>query len=73
MADPRESYMEVAIRVLRYLKDTSGQGILLPKKGGASLVTYTDLDWLGYPDTRRSRTGYVLLLRGAPILWNSRK
>ncbi|KAI3523163.1 hypothetical protein L1887_01220 [Cichorium endivia] len=73
VTDPRQSHMEAAIRVLRYLKGTPGQGILLPKEGKPNLVAYTDSDWLGCPDTRRSRTGYLLLLGGAPISWKSKK
>ncbi|XP_076893228.1 putative mitochondrial protein AtMg00240 [Bidens hawaiensis] len=58
VVDPRESYLEAANRVLRYLKNTQGQGILLPKEGGTNLVVYCDSDWLGFPFTRRSRTEY---------------
>lgn len=50
-----------------------GEGILLPKKGGLSLKAYCDLDWLGCAYTRRSTTGYVLVLGGAPILWKTKK
>ncbi|KAJ9538193.1 hypothetical protein OSB04_030926 [Centaurea solstitialis] len=73
VGDPRQSHMEAATRVLRYLKSTPGQGILLPKKGDIKLVTYCDSDWLGCPFSRRSRTGYLLLLGGAPISWKSKK
>ncbi|KAD4177991.1 hypothetical protein E3N88_26582 [Mikania micrantha] len=73
VGDPRESHLEAAYRVLRYLKATLGQGILLPKEGGTSLITYCDSDWLGCPFTRRSRTGYILLWGGAPISWKSKK
>ncbi|KAK1414173.1 hypothetical protein QVD17_29914 [Tagetes erecta] len=73
VADPRQSHMNAIIRVLRYLKATPGQGILLPKSGGTDLVAYSDSDWLGCPDTRRSRTGYLLLLGGAPVSWKSKK
>ncbi|GJZ74386.1 uncharacterized mitochondrial protein-like protein [Tanacetum coccineum] len=52
---------------------TPGQGILIPRDGGTNLLAYCDSDWLGCPMTRRSRTGYLLLLGGAPvsceILW----
>ncbi|KAJ0615983.1 putative RNA-directed DNA polymerase [Helianthus annuus] len=59
---PRQTHMEAATRVLRYLKGTPGQGILIPKEGVANLLAYCDSDWLGCPMTRRSRTGYLLLL-----------
>ncbi|KAK9048060.1 hypothetical protein SSX86_032977 [Deinandra increscens subsp. villosa] len=73
VSDPRQNHMDAATRVLRYLKATPGQGILLPKEGGTSLISYCDSDWLGCPYTRRSRTGYLLLLGGAPISWKSKK
>ncbi|KAL9996375.1 putative RNA-directed DNA polymerase [Helianthus debilis subsp. tardiflorus] len=73
VSDPRQSHMEAANRVLRYLKATAGQGILLPKAGGTNLTVYSDSDWLGCPFTRRSRTGYILLLGGAPVSWKSKK
>ncbi|XP_076948396.1 secreted RxLR effector protein 161-like [Bidens hawaiensis] len=71
VANPRQNHMEATIRVLKYLKSTPGQGILLPNSGGVNLIGYTDSDWLGCQDTRRSLTSYVLLLGGAPISWKS--
>ena len=73
VSDPRQKHMDAATRVLRYLKATPGQWIFFPKEGGTTLVTYCDADWLGCPFTRRSRTGYVLLLGGAPVSWKSKK
>lgn len=73
VSDPRQDHLDAATRVLRYLKTTLGQGIFFPKQGGIDLITYCDADWLGCPFTRRSRTGYVLLLGGAPISWKSKK
>nr|GFA65509.1 hypothetical protein [Tanacetum cinerariifolium] len=51
--DPRQNHLEAAKRVLRYLKGTPGQWILLPREGPTTLTTYCDSDWLGYPFTRR--------------------
>ncbi|KAJ0810676.1 putative RNA-directed DNA polymerase [Helianthus annuus] len=73
VSDPRQKHMDAAMRVLRYLKATPGQGIFFPKEGGTDLVAYCDADWMGCSLTRRSRTGYVLLLGGAPISWKSKK
>ncbi|KAJ0924954.1 putative RNA-directed DNA polymerase [Helianthus annuus] len=71
--DPKVSHLKAATRILRYLKATPGQGILLSKDGGTNLTAYCDSDWLGCPMTRRSRTGYLLLLGGTPISWKSKK
>ncbi|XP_021996019.1 secreted RxLR effector protein 161-like [Helianthus annuus] len=73
VADPRRNHMEAANRVLRYLKGTPGQGILLPREGPLTLTAYCDSDWLGCPYTRRSRTGYLLLLGGGAISWKTKK
>ncbi|GJY09948.1 secreted RxLR effector protein 161-like protein [Tanacetum coccineum] len=45
VGDPRQSHMDVADRLLRYLKATLRQGILIPKGGGINLTTYSDSDW----------------------------
>ncbi|GJW93100.1 uncharacterized mitochondrial protein-like protein [Tanacetum coccineum] len=63
----------VAHQMLRYLKGRVGQGILVPRDGGCNLTAYCDSDWLGCPITRRSRMGYLLLFRGAPISWKTKK
>ncbi|KAJ0457904.1 putative RNA-directed DNA polymerase [Helianthus annuus] len=44
VADPRRNHLEAANRVLRYLKGTSGQGILLPREGPSILTAYCDSD-----------------------------
>ena len=61
------------MRVFRYLKNTLGQGILLPKEGDVKLTAYIDSDRLGCPFSQRSRTDYLLILGGAPISWKSKK
>ncbi|XP_076904346.1 uncharacterized protein LOC143559751 [Bidens hawaiensis] len=73
VSDPCESHLEAANHVLRYLKATPGQGILLNKDGEINLTAYCDSDWLGCSITRRLRIGYLLLLGGAPISWKSKR
>ncbi|KAJ9556511.1 hypothetical protein OSB04_011125 [Centaurea solstitialis] len=73
VGDPRRVHMEAANRVLQYLKTTIGQGILLPNKSDTNFVAYCDADWLRCPLSRRSRSGYMLLLEGSPISWKSKK
>nr|GEX68162.1 hypothetical protein [Tanacetum cinerariifolium] len=72
VSDPRHNHLEAAKRVLRYLKGTLGQRILLSREGPITLTAYCGSDWLGCPFTRRSRTGYRLLFSGAQSLGKRR-
>lgn len=71
--DPRQSHMDATVRVLRYLQTTPGQEIFIPKDGGLNLVAYCDADWFGCTYTRGSRTSFLLLFRGAPVSWKTKK
>ncbi|XP_071694375.1 uncharacterized mitochondrial protein AtMg00810-like [Rutidosis leptorrhynchoides] len=41
---------------------TISLGLSISKSKSTSLVSYTDADWAGYPDTRRSTSGYYVYL-----------
>ncbi|GJR64379.1 putative RNA-directed DNA polymerase [Tanacetum coccineum] len=71
--EPQNNHLEAANRVLGYLMATPGQGILLSRAGDPVLTAYCDSDWFGCPYTRRSCTGYLLLLDGTPISWRTKK
>ena len=73
MQDPRQGHWDAAMRLLRYLKSSPGQGILLPASNDLRLHVYCDSDWASCPMTRRSVTGYFVLLGSAPISWKTKK
>jgi hypothetical protein len=65
MHDPREPHLTALKRRLRYLRGTVGYGLLLHRRSSSTeMVVYTDADWTGCPNTRRSTSGYVVFLGG---------
>ncbi|OUC43997.1 integrase core domain protein [Trichinella nativa] len=61
-----------AKRVLRYLKKTASYRLRFHRNSGA-LMGFSDADWGGNSDDRRSYTGYVFKFGNAAISWESRK
>jgi hypothetical protein len=60
-------------RLLRHLRATLGYGLLLCRSSTAELVVYTDADWAGCPDTRKSTSGYAVFLGGNLVSWSSKR
>ncbi|XP_066323280.1 uncharacterized mitochondrial protein AtMg00810-like [Miscanthus floridulus] len=72
MHDPREPHLSALKRILRYLQGTLDLGLHLHRTSPADLTVYTDADWMGYPDTRKSISGYVVFLEDNLISWSSK-
>ena len=74
---PGKPHMLAAEHVLRYLRGTYNKYILysrdVPRTLRNVLWGAVDSDWAGDTDTRRSHTGYVLMLNGGAISWKSRR
>jgi hypothetical protein len=51
MDNPRQSHLDVAHRALQYLKQSSGQGILLLATSNLQLQAFCDVDWARCRDT----------------------
>ena len=73
MENPTELHLQVAKRVLRYLTGTTGFGIFYKKGGDDELVAYTDSDYAGDLEERKSTSGYVFLLSLGAVSRSSRK
>ena len=73
MQQPREEHWHVALHVVRYLKGTPGQGIVLRSNCDMRLYWWHDSNWASYALTGRSLTGWFVLLGDSPISWKTKK
>ena len=61
-------------RILLYVKGTLHFGLTFrPSTIPSALVAYSDADWAGCPDTRRSTSGYSIYLGNNLVSWSAKK
>ncbi|XP_039170468.1 uncharacterized mitochondrial protein AtMg00810-like [Eucalyptus grandis] len=60
-------------RVLRYVKGTISCGIFLHSRSSKQLYGFSDADWAGCTETRRSTTGFCTFLGSNLISWTAKK
>ena len=67
--NPSQAHVNAVKRVFRYLAGTRNLGITVGYS--LDLIAFSDSDWAGDVDSRRSTTGYIISY-GGPIAWFSR-
>lgn len=71
---PTPEHLSAAKRVLRYLKETMDTALTYSSRHFETLLEgYSDSDWAGDRDDRKSTSGYVYTLGGTAISWKSKK
>ncbi|XP_026395956.1 uncharacterized protein LOC113290581 [Papaver somniferum] len=58
MEEPRQSHLQAAKRILRYVRGTTNMGILYNDSEDPKLVGFTGSDWAGDTEGRRSTSSY---------------
>jgi histone deacetylase 1/2 len=70
---PMTSHWTTVKRILRYVSDTSRLGITFQKSRSTLLSAFTDADWAGDLDDRRSTGGFAIFVGPNLVSWSSRK
>ncbi|CAL8997966.1 unnamed protein product [Prunus brigantina] len=73
MQAPRHHHLSAVRRIIRYILGTPSRGLFFPTGSSPQLQAYSDADWAGCPDTRRSTTGWCMFLGDALISWKCKK
>lgn len=73
MEQPKEIHLLAAKRILRYLCGTIDFGLFYKRGEKSDLFGFTDSDYAGNLDDRRSTSGYVFMLGSAAVSWSSKK
>ena len=60
-------HWKVAKRVMRYLQITKDYMLTYGRSYQLEVIEYSDSDFAGYQDSRRSTWGYIYLLAGGVI------
>ena len=78
--NPKNSHAAGVKRIIRYLKQTRTKGLFLKPSSTYTVDCYVDSDFAGLfssedktlPISVKSRTGYVIFFRDAPLMWVSK-
>ena len=70
---PTTTHLTAVKRILRYVKDTISLGITFQQSPSTLLSAFSDVDWAGCLDDRRSTGGFAVFLGPNLISWSARK
>jgi hypothetical protein len=59
---PTTTHWAAVKRILRYIKGTTQLGVKIRKSRSNLVIAFTDADWAGCPDDRRSTGGFAVFL-----------
>ncbi|XP_075515565.1 uncharacterized protein LOC142550212 [Primulina tabacum] len=72
-ADPKVTHLKAVKRILRYIAGTVNLGLWYTKETNTNLMGFSDADWAGNLDDRKSTTGGCFYLGNNLVSWYSKK
>ncbi|KAF5446008.1 hypothetical protein F2P56_031673, partial [Juglans regia] len=73
MHSPRQSHWQAVKRILCYLKLTISLGLFFSSVSSLKLTAFSDADWAGFPDDRKSTGGFCVYFGSHLVSWGSKK
>ncbi|KAM2537704.1 hypothetical protein TB2_023225 [Malus domestica] len=72
-ADPKESHLEAVKRIIRYVSGTVEFGLHYSFETNSEIVGFSDADWAGNADDRKSTSGGCFYVGNNLVAWHSKK
>ncbi|CAN6447027.1 unnamed protein product [Victoria cruziana] len=73
LSNPEKDHWKAVKRIMRYLQGSKDNMLVYRKSDDLEILGYSDSDFAGCQDSRRSTSGYVFTLAGGAISWKSIK
>ncbi|XP_015939175.1 secreted RxLR effector protein 161-like [Arachis duranensis] len=70
---PTTEHLRAAHQILRYMKGSPAAGLFFSAKSDLNLTGFSDSDWVGCLDSRRSISAYCFYLGSSLVSWKSKK
>ena len=71
--NPMESHVKAVKRIIRYVHGTTDYGLWYTNDSNPILVCFSDADWAGNTDDRKSTSGGCFYLGNNLVSWHSKK
>jgi Reverse transcriptase (RNA-dependent DNA polymerase) len=73
MESPMTSHWKATKKILRYVRDSVNLGLHYSKTNSFKLIGYSDSDWCGDTDDRKSTSGFTFYVGDTIFTWLSKK
>jgi hypothetical protein len=73
MQAPQQAHLQAIQSIIRYIKGTTQTGLFYSRNATLQLTGYSDADWRGDLDERKSTGAFLFTIGSTPITWNTKK
>jgi transposase InsO family protein len=72
-SNPGIDHWRAAKKVMRYLQGTKNYMLMYRRTDNLEVIGYSDSDFVGCVDSRKSTSGYIFMMAGGAVSWRSAK